>query len=71
MGEIYLKAWYSNFIIALLLLFPILINSVKILSSLVLLILVLLGTYIAITEKKNPFQIKELRVFLQEFLKDI
>jgi O-antigen ligase len=63
MGEIYLKAWYSNFIIALLLLFPILINSVKILSSLVLLILVLLGTYIAITEKKNPFQIKELRVF--------
>ena len=54
---------YSNFIIALLLLFPIVINSVKIFSSLILLILAVLGVYIVITERKNPFQIKELRVF--------
>ena len=63
MNEAYLDKRYSNFVITLLLLFPILINSVKILSNLILLILVFLGLYIAITEKKNPFKIQELKVF--------
>lgn len=63
MGETHSKAKYSNFIIALLLLFPILINSVKIFGNLILLILALLGAYIAITERENPFRIKELKVF--------
>ena len=63
MNEAYLEKRYSNFIITLLLLFPILINSVKILGNFILLILFFLGLYIAITEKKNPFQIPELKLF--------
>jgi len=54
---------YSNFVIILLLLFPILINSVKIFGNLILLILAILGIYIAIVERKNPFQIPELKLF--------
>ncbi len=54
---------YSNFIIVLLLLFPVVINSVKIFGNLILLILAVLGIYIAISEKKNPFQISELKLF--------
>ncbi len=63
MSDTHLSKGYSNFVITLLLLFPILINSVKILGNLILLILVFLGAYIAITEKKNPFKIQELKVF--------
>jgi len=54
---------YSNFIITLLLLFPVLINSIKVFGNLILLILTILGFYIAITEKKNPFNIPELKLF--------
>jgi len=54
---------YSNTIIALLLLFPVLINSVKIFGNLILLIFTVLGIYIAVTEKQNPFKIKELKIF--------
>ena len=53
---------YSKFVITLLLLFPIVINSVKIFSSLILLILTVLGAYTVITKKKNPFQIQELKI---------
>ncbi len=63
MNEAHLNKRYSSFVISLLLLFPVLINSVKILGNLILLILVFLGAYIAINEKKNPFKIKELKVF--------
>ena len=63
MNDTYLSQRYSNFVIVLILLFPILINSVKILSSLILLILVGLGAYIAISGKQNPFKIKELKLF--------
>ena len=58
-----LEKKYLNFITILLLLFPILINSVKVLGNLILLIFTILGIYIAITEKKNPFKIKELKTF--------
>jgi O-antigen ligase len=54
---------YSNIVITLLLLFPVLINSVKIFGNLILLIFAVLGIYIAITEKQNPFKIKELKIF--------
>jgi O-antigen ligase len=54
---------HSNFVIILLLLFPILINSIKIFGNLILLIFTILGIYIAISEKKNPFQIPELKLF--------
>ena len=63
MNDTYLGQKYSNLVIPLVLLFPILINSVKILSSLILLILVILGAYISISENKNPFKIKELKLF--------
>ena len=63
MSETYSGKRYSNFVIALLLLFPILINSVKVFGDLILLMLVILGAYIAITEKNNPFHIKELKLF--------
>jgi len=63
MSDTHPSTRYSNFVLTLLLLFPIIINSVKIFSSLILLILVILGAYIAITEKKNPFKIQELKVF--------
>jgi len=54
---------YSNFVIFLLLSFPVLINSVKIFGNLILLILFLVGFYIAITQRKNPFLIPELKLF--------
>jgi len=63
MGESQLDKRYSNFIIVLLLLFPVFINSVKVLGNLILLIITILGIYIAISEKKNPFQIPELKLF--------
>ncbi|MDC0430165.1 O-antigen ligase family protein [Candidatus Thioglobus sp.] len=63
MNEAHLDKRYSSFVIGLLILFPILINSVKILGNIILLILVILGLYIAISEKKNPFKIQELKVF--------
>lgn len=63
MDEAFSEKKYSNFVIALLLAFPVLINSVKIFGNLILLIFTVLGIYIAVTEKKNPFQIPELKLF--------
>ena len=63
MSDIRLSQKYLNTVIALILLFSVVINSVKILSSLILLILTMLGVYIAFFENKNPFKIKELKVF--------
>jgi O-antigen ligase len=54
---------YSDLVIALILAFPIIINSVKIVSSLILLILLGLGIYIALKNKQNPFKIPELKLF--------
>ena len=63
MGEKLSEQKYSNLVIVLLLAFPILINSVKVFGNLILLIFTILGIYIAISEKKNPFQIPELKLF--------
>ena len=62
MHEAHLNKSYSSFVVALLLLFPVVINSVKILGNLILLILVLIGAYIAIKEQQNPFKIPELKL---------
>jgi len=63
MSDAHLNQRYSNYTVWLILAFPVLINSVKIVSSLILLILVILGTYIAINHRKNPFTMPELQVF--------
>jgi len=63
MNKAYLDRKYSNFVIILLLSFPVLINSVKIFGNLILLILAAIGIYIVISEKKNPFKIPQLRLF--------
>jgi len=63
MNEAHLNKRYSSFVIGMLLLFPVAISSVKILGNFILLIFVLLGVYIVINEKKNPFKIQELKVF--------
>ena len=52
---------YSNFLIFLLISFPILILSVKPFGNLILLVLLFLGSYIFIKQKKNPFLIPELK----------
>lgn len=53
----------SNFIIILLLSFPVLINSVKIFGNLILLVLAILGIYSFLLKNKNPFKIPELKLF--------
>jgi len=54
---------HLNFITVLILAFPIVINSIKIFSSLILLILVFFGAHAAFKDKANPFKIKELKLF--------
>jgi len=63
MSNAQLENQYLRLGITLILIFPIVINSVKILGNLILLIFAVIGIYIAITENKNPFKIKELRLF--------
>jgi O-antigen ligase len=63
MGDAYLNKHYNNFVVALLLLFPLVINSVKIIGNLILLIFVILGIYVLVTERKSPFKIPELKLF--------
>ena len=54
---------YSKGINVLIFLFPVVINSVKGVSDLILLILAVIGIFIAISQKLSPFNIKELKVF--------
>ena len=63
MSSSHLSHRFSNLAILCVLLFPIVVNSIKILSSLILLFLVILGAYIALSDQQNPFKIKELRLF--------
>ena len=53
---------YENFVIVLLLMFPVVINSIKILGNLILLVLVVLGAYIVLTQRQNPFRIPGLKL---------
>ena len=54
---------YSKAINVLIFLFPVVINSVKGVSDLILLILAGIGIFIAISQKLSPFNIKEIKVF--------
>ena len=54
---------YSKGINVLIFLFPVVINSVKGVSDLILLILAVIGIFIAISQKLSPFNIKEIKVF--------
>ena len=54
---------YSYFVNALLFVFPVVINSVKVAGDLVLFILAIAGIFIAISNKVSPFSIKELKLF--------
>ena len=54
---------YSYFVNVLLFVFPVVINSVKVVGDLVLFILAIAGIFIAISNKVSPFSIKELKLF--------
>jgi len=54
---------YSYFVNALLFVFPVVINSVKVAGDLVLFILAIAGIFIAISHRTLPFSIKELKLF--------
>jgi len=54
---------YSYFVNVLLFVFPVVINSVKVVGDLALFILAIAGIFIAISHRTSPFSIKELRLF--------
>jgi len=54
---------YSQFVNILIFIFPIFINSVKVGGDIVLLILAMMGIFIAFSQKLSPFNIKEIKVF--------
>ena len=54
---------YAILITTLILLFPLVINSVKVLGNLILLIIAIVGIYISFKWHKNPFKIRELKLF--------
>jgi len=54
---------YSRCVNVLIFIFPILINSVKVGGDIVLLMLAVMGIFIAILQKLSPFNIKEIKVF--------
>lgn len=62
MNDDYLNKRNNNFVVALLLLFPIVVTTVKGIGNLILLILVFFGLYLLTKEKKSPFRIPELKV---------
>ncbi|MDC1450397.1 O-antigen ligase family protein [Candidatus Thioglobus sp.] len=47
----------------LIFIFPIVINSMQVAGDIVLLILAMMGIYVAISQKLSPFVIKEIKVF--------
>jgi len=54
---------YSYFVNVLLFMFPVVINSVKVVGDFALFILAIAGIFIAISHRISPFSIKELRIF--------
>ena len=63
MNEKVLGKNYSYFVNALLFAFPIVINSVKVAGDLVLVILAIVGIFVAISHKISPFSISQLKLF--------
>ena len=54
---------YSRFVNALIFIFPVVINLLQVAGDIVLLILAIMGIYIAISKKLSPFKIDEIKVF--------
>ena len=54
---------YSKVVNMLVFVFPIVIISLQVAGDLVLLILAMMGIYVAISQKLSPFTIKEIKVF--------
>jgi len=54
---------YSLAVNILIFIFPIVINSLQVAGDIVLIILAMMGIYIAISQKLSPFIIKEIKVF--------
>ena len=54
---------YSKVVNTLIFIFPIVINSLQVAGDTVLVILAMMGIYVAISQKLSPFVIKEIKVF--------
>jgi len=54
---------YSQVVNMLIFIFPIVINSLQVAGDIVLVILAIMGIFIAISQKLSPFAIKEIKVF--------
>ena len=54
---------YSQFVNILILIFPIVINTLQVAGDIVLFILAMMGVFVAISQKLSPFAIKEIKVF--------
>ena len=63
MSEPRLEKKYSQVVNILIFIFPIVINSLQVAGDTVLVILAMMGIYVAISQKLSPFVIKEIKVF--------
>ena len=63
MSESRLEKKYSQVVNILIFIFPIVINSLQVAGDTVLVILAMMGIYVAISQKLSPFVIKEIKVF--------
>ena len=63
MSESRLEKKYSQVVNILIFIFPIVINSLQVVGDTVLVILAMMGIYVAISQKLSPFVIKEIKVF--------
>lgn len=63
MSESRLEKKYSQVVNILIFIFPIFINSLQVSGDIVLVILAMMGIYVAISQKLSPFDIKEIKVF--------
>jgi len=63
MSESRLEKKYSQVVNILIFIFPIVINSLQVAGDIVLVILAMMGIYVAISQKLSPFVIKEIKVF--------
>jgi len=63
MSEHFASNKYSWFINSLLFIFPIVINSQKVIGDLILFILAITGFFITFFYKTSPFSVKELKIF--------
>ena len=54
---------HSQVVNILIFIFPIVINSLQVAGDIVLLVLAMMGIYIAISQKISPFVIQEIKYF--------